>query len=544
MLNLLRDGMNGLVKPTGLSKKLTLAGETKAYPVYQVRLDALYYNDQNDRIATWISQYNSEHGADMLGALERDQFNDIIEYFIVQSNPTAIERTQMNIELVGQREPGVVLSDGRVIDGNRRFTCLRRLHQKDESFAYFETVILDISLENNRKQIKMLELAIQHGEEKKVDYNPLDRLVGVYQDIVESKMLTIQEYAESTNETVAEVSKRVEQAKLLVEFLEFINMPKQYHVARDYQAVSILADLQDMLRRNPDKEKADQIKKAVFTNIMMKTVGDGRKYIRNLTAMDKNGFLPAYLKEQERIGKEIQTRVVQFAPDSKAAIDHFVAQNEDLTDDLELSMDKSLLKAKRKETRSKPAQIVTKSLSMLRDVDTRVIEKLSDAERDKLRQQVDKLSQMVGKFDVLFDEDAAESITARSAEMETLANIRFNIAPRHLDDPDVVCMNINRAITGLTFTLVFSVRKTDYCTNNEVDFAVVMLDDEHQRLADEIVLHGKIDDKIEHSITLAARASGLSKCYVGIRSIEDKRNELQQLIPLTISMMFASDVDF
>ena len=87
----------------------------------------------------------------------------------------------------------------------------------------------------------------------------------------------------------------------------------------------------------------------------------------------------------------------------------------------------------------------------------------------------------------------------------------MEIAPKHLDDPDVVCMNINRAITGLTFTLVFSVRKTDYSTNNEVDFAVVMLDDEHQRLADEIVLHGKIDDKIEHSITLAARASGLSK---------------------------------
>lgn len=544
MLNLLRDGMNGLVKPTGLSKKLTLAGETKAYPVYQVRLDALYYNDQNDRIATWISQYNSEHGADMLGALKRDQFNDTIECFIVQSNPTAIERTQMNIELVGQREPGVVLSDGRVIDGNRRFTCLRRLHQKDEAFAYFETVILDISLENNRKQIKMLELAIQHGEEKKVDYNPLDRLVGVYQDIVESKMLTIQEYAESTNETVAEVSKRVEQAKLLVEFLEFINMPKQYHVARDYQAVSIFADLQDMLRRNPDKEKADQIKKAVFTNIMMKTVGDGRKYIRNLTAMDKNGYLPAYLKEQERIGKEIQTRVVQFAPDSKAAIDHFVAQNEDLTDDLEVSMDKSLLKAKIKETRSKPAQIVTKSLSMLRDVDTRVIEKLSDAERDKLRQQVGKLSQMVGKFDILFDEDAAENITARSAEMETSTDIRYNIAPRHLDDPDVVCMNINHTITGLTFTLVFSVRKTDYSTNNVVDFAIVMLDEEHKKLADEIVLHGKVDDTIEHSITLAARASGLSKCYVGIRSIDDKRNELQQLIPLAISMMFASDVDF
>ena len=431
-MNLLRDGMGGLIKPTGMSKKLTLGGATKPYPVYQVRLDALYYNDQNDRIATWISQYNSEHGADVLGSLDRVHFNEIIEYFIVQSNPTAIERTQMNIELVGQREPGVILADGRVIDGNRRFTCLRRLHQKDESFMYFETVILDISLENNRKQIKMLELAIQHGEEKKVDYNPLDRLVGVYQDIVETGMLTVQEYAESTNETVAEVNKRVEQAKLLVEFLEFIKMPKQYHVARDYQAVTILAELQDMLRRNQDKDKTEQIKRAVFTNIMMKTVGDGRKYMRNLTAMDKNGFLPAYLKEQERIGREIQTRVVQFGPDSKAAIDHFVAQSEDLTDELELSMDKSLLKAKKKETRSKPAQMVTKSIAMLRDVDTRVVEKLNDAEREKLRQQVSKLSQMVDQFDILFD-DGAENVQVPAENVDASQSKKYSIAPRLCD---------------------------------------------------------------------------------------------------------------
>ena len=76
----------------------------------------------------------------------------------------------------------------------------------------------------------MLELSIQHGEEKKVDYNPIDRLVGVYQDIVETQLLTVEEYAYSTNETVFEVKKRIESAMLLVEFLDFIHV----HSIRDF----------------------------------------------------------------------------------------------------------------------------------------------------------------------------------------------------------------------------------------------------------------------------------------------------------------------
>ena len=76
MSNLLTDYLGTDITPTGTSKKLTIDGATKPYPVYRVRLDLLYYNDQNDRIATWISQYNSEHGSDMLGSLDRQQYND------------------------------------------------------------------------------------------------------------------------------------------------------------------------------------------------------------------------------------------------------------------------------------------------------------------------------------------------------------------------------------------------------------------------------------------------------------------------------------
>ena len=164
-MNLLKEGIElHTVQKTALTRKLTVDGITKPYPVYKIRLDQLYYNDQNDRIATWISKYKNEHNGQMPDIADRDAFNGIIEQFIIESNPDAIKRTQNNIELVDQREPGVVLSDGRIIDGNRRFTCLRRLAQKNERFSYFEAVILDRNIDQNAKEIKRLELSIQHGE--------------------------------------------------------------------------------------------------------------------------------------------------------------------------------------------------------------------------------------------------------------------------------------------------------------------------------------------------------------------------------------------
>jgi hypothetical protein len=71
-----------IVQKTNLTRKVTYAGKTVTYPVYRVRLDALYYNDQNDRIATWITKYESENGKDSLSEISLDIYNGIIENFI------------------------------------------------------------------------------------------------------------------------------------------------------------------------------------------------------------------------------------------------------------------------------------------------------------------------------------------------------------------------------------------------------------------------------------------------------------------------------
>ncbi|MEG0125861.1 MAG: hypothetical protein RR816_07235, partial [Clostridia bacterium] len=184
-MNLLIAGIKDkAVLLTEASKKLTVDNHTQSYQVYKIRLDNLYYNDQNDRIATWISQYKAEHNVEEIDPSDKEQYNAIIHKFITDSNPDALKKTQTNIELIGQNEPGVVLADGRIIDGNRRFTCLRNIEIKTGKTQYFDAIILEHDIKNNAKQVKLLELMIQHGIDKPVDYNPIDRLVGIYNDIV------------------------------------------------------------------------------------------------------------------------------------------------------------------------------------------------------------------------------------------------------------------------------------------------------------------------------------------------------------------------
>ena len=398
-MNLLKDGIaQQAVVKTAQTRKLTVDGLTKPYPVYKVRLDWLFYNDQNDRIATWISQYKAQHDGKAPDSTDREAYNAIIEQFIVDSNPEAIRKTQTNIEMVDQREAGVVLADGRIIDGNRRFTCLRRLAAKNDRFGYFETVILDRNIENSAKQIKMLELSIQHGEESKVDYNPIDRLVGIYNDIISTQLLSIEEYARSTNESETEVKKRVEIAKLMVEFLEFINAPGQFYIARDLQMYFPLEELMKLLKKCKTEDEAEDLKIAAFTNILMQTSTDMGRFIRNIKTVIGTEYQEEFLEEQ----KEIAAKVVDTLPAqgkvNTGVIRDVVRANDEVVQELERSMEKTLTKVKKNETKNRPIQLAEKATTFLESIDTHILLKMNDSELRRLARQLDKLEQTIGKI--------------------------------------------------------------------------------------------------------------------------------------------------
>ena len=399
-MNLLNEGIKtGAVVKTELTKKFSIDGTTQVFPVYRIRLDLLYFNDQNNRITTWLSQYRAEHNGELPSIADKENFNAIIEDYIIKSNPEAIKRTETNIELVDQREAGVVLTDGRIIDGNRRFTCLRHLAKKTEKFNAFEAIILDRDIEKSAKQIKLLELAIQHGEETKVEYNPIEELVGIYNDIEVTKLVSAEEYARSCNIPLKEVNHRLENAKLLNEFLEYINVPKQYYIARDLDIVSSLDTLNIILKKMHDDEEIEKTKICVFTNIIMHTGADLRAFVRDINKVANSEYFEEYIEEQLPIAEQVANLLSGSGNGNVTSITQTVRSHDDIRNNLEDSLEKVLYKTKRKETRNLPAKNISKAKGLLEDIDTNIFQKLSADEIDDVRRELNRLKFYISEIE-------------------------------------------------------------------------------------------------------------------------------------------------
>ena len=386
-----------LVQRTNLTRKVTYGGKTVVYPVYRIRLDVLFYNDQNDRISTWISKYESENGKDFLNDINIEIYNRVIEDFIVDSNPEAIQKTQNNISLIGQREPGVTLADGRIVDGNRRFTCLRRLQRHTSEPLYFETVIMEMDIQADRKQIKLLELAIQHGEEKKVDYDLIDYAIGTYRDIVLTGLLTVEEYAASTNEAVADVRKRLDVAEVLHEFLNYIGLPQQYHIAREYQVYSLFQEMMPVLKLLGESEKK-RLKEIVFNNVIMKAILDQRKFIRDIKSLVKDNCYSEYFAEQGGLITEIEALYSKVTIKNKQDIDRFADDNELIRRKLQYAIENALQKYRNKKLRTRPSEYVSKCVTMLLDIDPRLFDTMDPEEKESFKNGLSEIEHLTSNY--------------------------------------------------------------------------------------------------------------------------------------------------
>ncbi len=397
-MNLLQEGIvNKTVVKTDRATKMVVDGLTETYPIYQVRLTNLFFNDQNDRIATWISKFRAEKGEDALNKDNIEEYNDIIQRFITDSNPERLKQTQINIELLGQQKYGVVLNDGRIIDGNRRFSCLRNLAKKNPKFNYFETVILDRDYEHSAKQIKMLELQIQIGEDARVDYNPIDKLVGIYRDIIASHLLSVDDYAKSTNQTSKEVEKQVELAELLVEFLESINAPGEFYLAREMDLNGPLVELQGILKKIKDEDKRQQVKMIVFTNFLMQPSGDMTRFVRNLKKISGSSFIDEFIEREIDISENVLDSLPEPGKVNSDVVSK-VRADEEVKTELEHSMEIVSNKVKATETKNRPNQMLTKAVDNVEAIDVKIIKKLTEEQREDIRESLEKLEELIEKI--------------------------------------------------------------------------------------------------------------------------------------------------
>ena len=282
------------------TKTIVLNKQRETLPVYRVPLKYLYYNDNNDRISTEVVRYMTETDEDI--PTDRETYNRIFEDLIVKSKPDAIDKTQKSIATRGQDNPGVTLRDGRVVDGNRRFTCLRRIERSTNQEQFFETIILDYDYNNNYKQIKAIELQLQMGIEEKVKYDPIDKLFGVYNAIREKKAFTVDEYASLFDDySVSDVKKDLAMADLMCEYLEFQGSPGKYYIAKDMNLEGTLHEIPPILSKvsvlNPDL--VDDVKNRIFACIATGVDSRLNLFMRNIKKIVEVGNLEQYIADTQ-----------------------------------------------------------------------------------------------------------------------------------------------------------------------------------------------------------------------------------------------------
>ncbi|MBE4906470.1 hypothetical protein IMZ08_00175 [Bacillus luteolus] len=381
------------ISKTSGTRKLTIKGKTDNYEVFRIPLEYLFYNDQNGRIATYISKYEDEHG--QLSIDNKEKYNNIIHEFIVESNKNALNKTKTNIKLFGQRLPGVVLQNGRIIDGNRRFTCLRELHLEEGKDYYFEAVILNTEKGISPKDIKRLELNLQHGEERPVDYNPIDNLVDIYRDLVEKETFTVKEYAHSTNRKEKEVEKLRDKAILMVEFLQFINAKGKYYIARDLNLDGPLQEVLVILNRTNEDQKED-VKNALFASLLTSNKGDLTRHIREIgrdIINTKNA--EDFLEEYEDVVEEVYETLHEEDVVDISTINKKISAKKDLKTESNQIIEKKIEANRIDAARNKPIDLLERSFQALDTIDTTAVSRMGEDNKEDFKELLEKIQATV-----------------------------------------------------------------------------------------------------------------------------------------------------
>ncbi|WEV69712.1 hypothetical protein OZX73_02190 [Bifidobacterium sp. ESL0775] len=419
----LRDLVDqNIIKKTGAYKKYTINGQNKAEPIYSISLKYLYYNDQNGRISTALQKYLSTHEGEHIepcSDIESDgasyevegkpaTYNDLFASFIVASNRGRLLQTKETIQKNTQQEPGVVLNDGRVIDGNRRFTALRLIQQEENVEQYFEAAILEFDIDNevDKKTIKQLELDLQMGKEDRVDYDPIDRIFDVYNTVCEQKLMTAQEYAKSIGKKNAKgVNQDIEEAKLISGFLKFINASESsYYLAKEMKLDGPMHEIRRVLDNNgllEDGEVCSAIYSLLAISYAKVSRGDGngdvtRDMRSRLNALvnsaAKDDWVTSTEDDVDTIYDAFQDQVI----DNTAQISDVLSQDDAVVRDVEEFDKNSRILEKKNSYQGELEQVVSDiadCLDTLQEIDGQVLsslgEDLSKKAARKLKEIVD-----------------------------------------------------------------------------------------------------------------------------------------------------------
>lgn len=185
---------------------------------YKIPLKYLVYNKYNGRI---LSRTKSLEKQDKIIDVESPEGKKLIEKLLWESKEDRNNKTLKSLDDYGQEKIGIVTKDGIIIDGNRRAMLLNKIDKYD----YFKAVVLPVCLDENPIEIERLETSHQMGEDKKLDYNPIEKYIKV-KEIMKKLSSTCSEkeakdkIKDWMNESPTEIQKYIDVMETMDDYLD------------------------------------------------------------------------------------------------------------------------------------------------------------------------------------------------------------------------------------------------------------------------------------------------------------------------------------
>lgn len=204
----------------GQGRKLRYQGKTEDFLIFDIPLNALIYNVENGRIASWVKSYAKQNRV-----LDPEKPEDAaqIAQFIYLSSEAANKKTREHIAECGQLEPGIITADGVIVDGNRRASLMLSILNDPSATPdqkarceKFRTVVLPQNA--TQKDILRLETTYQLGTDEKVGYNVIEKYLHARD--LEENGFSVGEIQAFMGETKSSVQEMLEMVSLIDEYLE------------------------------------------------------------------------------------------------------------------------------------------------------------------------------------------------------------------------------------------------------------------------------------------------------------------------------------
>lgn len=208
---------------------IMLQGKKIDLETFRLPIELTFYNIKNGRFAAEYVDKVKEVGHELNPTDPRD--SQKIQKLLIEIDPKQSTILQQDIQISGQRDPGIITYDGYVINGNRRRAALEELIAAGHSeFKFIEVARLPQNV--SPPDLWKLEAGIQLSKNIQLDYGPINELLK-FQEGIDAGLTAI-EIAKSLYGGFKEkdILEKLEQLKLIAEYLQFIGQPGVFNRAK------------------------------------------------------------------------------------------------------------------------------------------------------------------------------------------------------------------------------------------------------------------------------------------------------------------------